>query len=100
MSAREAVLEDCADIICSDYYPAAILHSIFIMHTKYGVLLPQMVNRATLNPAKAVKIDNEYGSIETGKKADLLIVDILDGYPVITHTFVDGVAASRIEYRR
>ena len=100
LSATEAVLEDCADIICSDYYPAAVLHSIFIMHTKYGVPLPQMVNRATLNPAKAVKIDREYGSIETGKKADILIVDILDGYPVITHTFVDGVAASRIEYRR
>ena len=100
LSATEAVLEDCADIICSDYYPAAILNSIFIMHKKHGVPLPQMVNRATLNPAKAVKIDNEYGSIETGKKADFLIVDILDGYPVITHTFVDGVAASRIEYRR
>jgi len=100
LSATEAILEDCADIICSDYYPAAILNSIFIMHKKHGIPLPQMVNRTTLNPAKAVKIDNEYGSIETGKKADFLIVDILDGYPVITHTFVDGVAASRIEYRR
>jgi alpha-D-ribose 1-methylphosphonate 5-triphosphate diphosphatase len=100
LSAAQAVLEDCADIICSDYYPAAILHSIFLMHMSYGVPLPQMVNRATLNPAKAVKIDREHGSIESGKKADLLIVDILDGYPVITHAFVDGVAASRIEYRR
>jgi alpha-D-ribose 1-methylphosphonate 5-triphosphate diphosphatase len=59
-----------------------------------------MVNKATLNPAKAMRIDKNYGSIEPGKKADLLIVDILDGYPVITHTFVDGIAASRIEYRR
>ena len=100
LSASEAVLEDCADIICSDYYPAAILHSLFFMHVKHGVPLPQMVNRATLNPAKAVRIDKDYGSIEIGKKADLLIVDLLDGYPVITHAFVDGVAASRIEYRR
>ena len=100
LSATEAVLEDCADIICSDYYPAAILHSIFLMHTKYGVPLPQMVNRATLNPARAMRTDKDYGSIEQGKKADLLIVDMLDGYPVITHVFVDGIAASRIEYRR
>jgi len=100
LSASEAVLEDCADIICSDYYPAAILHSIFYMYTKHGVPLPQMVNRATLNPAKAVRIDENYGSIEIGKKADLLIVELLDGYPVITHAFVDGIAASRIEYRR
>jgi len=100
LSASEAVAEDCADIICSDYYPAAILHSIFLMHKKYGVALPQMVNRATLNPAIAARIDKEYGSIEQGKKADVLIVDMLDGYPVITHVFVDGIAASRIEYRR
>jgi alpha-D-ribose 1-methylphosphonate 5-triphosphate diphosphatase len=100
LSATEAVLENCADIVCSDYYPAAILHSIFLMHTKHGVSLPQMVNRATLNPAKAMRINKNYGSIEPGKNADLLIVDMLDGYPVITHIFVDGVAASRIEYRR
>ena len=99
LSAREAVLEDCADIICSDYYPAAILHSIFLMHEKYGVGLPQMVNRATLNPAKAMRTDKDYGSIESGKKADLLIVDLLDGYPVITHAFVNGNPTSRVEYR-
>jgi len=100
LSATEAVLEGCADIICSDYYPAAILHSIFLMHTEYGVPLPQMVNLATLNPAKATRIDKDYGSVEPGKKADLLIVDVLDGYPVITHAFVDGCTTYRVEYRR
>ncbi len=100
MSAADAILEDSADLLCSDYYPATILHSIFIMHDKYGVDLPAMVNRATLNPAKATKTDKDYGSIEPGKKADLLIVDSLDGYPVITHVLVDGKTTSRIEYRR
>ena len=100
MSAAKAVLEECADILCSDYYPASILHSVFLMYTKHGVPLPQMVNRATLNPAKAMKIDKEYGSIESGKKADLLVVDVLDKCPVITHVFVDGRTTSRIEYRR
>ena len=100
LSASEAVMEGCADIICSDYYPAAILHSIFQMHKKFDAPLPQMVSKATLNPAIAMRISDDYGSIEVGKKADVLIVDILDGYPVITHVFVDGVAASRIEYRR
>ncbi|MCL2889334.1 MAG: alpha-D-ribose 1-methylphosphonate 5-triphosphate diphosphatase [Eggerthellaceae bacterium] len=99
MSAADAILEGCADVICSDYVPAAILHSIFLMHTKHGVALPQMVNKATLNPAKAMRTEAGFGSIEPGKKADLLIVDILDGYPVITHVFVDGKPTSRIEYR-
>ena len=100
LSASEAVLEGCADILCSDYYPAAILNSIFHMHVKHDIPLSYMVSKATLNPAKALGMDVDYGSIEPGKKADLLIVDILDGYPVITHAFVDGVAVSRIEYRR
>ena len=100
LSATTAVLDDCADIICSDYYPAAILHSIFLMHTKYGVPLPKMVNRATLAPARATRTDRDYGSVEPGKKADLLIVDELDGYPVITHAFVDGRTTYRVEYWR
>ena len=62
--------------------------------------LPLAVQKATLNPAKAMKIDHDYGSVEVGKKADLLIVDILDGYPVITHILVDGRTTSRVEYRR
>lgn len=100
MSAVDAILNDCGDIVCSDYYPAAILHSIFAMHERYDVSLPEMVNKATQNPAKATGTDGDYGSIELGKKADLLIVDMLDGYPVITHVFVDGNLTSRTQYRR
>ncbi len=100
MSAAEAILADCVDVLCSDYYPPALLHSIFAMNEKHGIPLWEIVKKVTLNPAKAVNIAQDYGSIEVGKKADLLIVDVLDGYPVITHTIVDGVIASRIEYRR
>ena len=100
MSAARAVQEDCADILCSDYYPPAILHGIFIMHQKHGVSLHEMINKATLNPAKAMKTDRDYGSVEVGKKADLLIIDLLDGYPVVTHVLVDGHMTARVEYRR
>ena len=100
MSAAEAIINDCGDILCADYYPQAILHSIFIMYNKYGVPLPEMVKKASLNPARATRIDKEYGSIELGKKADIIIVDELDGYPIITHVLVDGRTTSRVEYRR
>lgn len=100
MSAGEAIKAGCADILCSDYYPPAILHSIFAMHKNYGVPLPDMINKATLNPARAMKLNKDYGSVEPGKKADLLIIDLLDGYPVITHVLVDGRTTSRVEYRR
>ena len=41
--------------IAIDYYPAAVLSSIFYMNEKHGIPLPEMVNKATLNPAKAAK---------------------------------------------
>ena len=100
LSALEAILADCVDIICSDYYPAAILQSLFYLHRKHYLSLPQVINKATLNPAIATKIADNYGSISIGKKADLLIVEVLDDYPIITHAFVDGKTTSRIEYRR
>ncbi|MFV0516142.1 MAG: alpha-D-ribose 1-methylphosphonate 5-triphosphate diphosphatase [Aminipila sp.] len=100
MSAAQAILEDCVDVLCSDYYPSALLHSIFMMNKKHNIPLWDMVAKVTLNAAKAVKIEKDYGSVQVGKKADLLIVDILDGYPSITHSIVDGVIASRVEYRR
>jgi len=85
--------------LATDYYPAAMLHSIFIMHKQHGVPLPEIVNKLTLNPARAMCIDNDYGSLAVGKKADLLIIKILDGYPVITHALVDGKVISQLEYR-
>ena len=100
MSAAEAVRDGCVDALCSDYYPAAILHSIFAMHNQHGAPLSEMVAKATLGPARAARIDREFGSIEAGKRADLLIVDALDGYPVITHVLVDGNPTARVEYRR
>lgn len=100
LSAAEAIKAGCVDIICSDYYPPAILHGIFIMNQKYGTPLHVMVNKATLNPAQAMNIHKDFGSIDIGKKADLLIIDILDSYPVITHVLVDGKITAQVEYRR
>ena len=100
MSVAEAIQEKCVDILCSDYYPPAILHSIFMMSNKYGIPLNEMINKATLNCAKAMRTDKDYGSIEVGKKADLLIIDFLDGYPAITHVLVDGKTRSQVVYRR
>ena len=99
MSAAEAIREDCADVLCSDYYPPAILLGFFELE-KQGLPLSEMIRKATLNPAKAVGLAEDYGSIAPGKKADLLIIDMLDGYPVITHVLVDGRTTSRVEYRR
>lgn len=90
LSMKEAVLNGAVDSLCSDYYPPAIIHSIFKLYHEEGLPLNEAVNLATLNPAKAAGIANHTGSIQTGKDADLLIVKLLDGIPMVTHTFVRG----------
>jgi alpha-D-ribose 1-methylphosphonate 5-triphosphate diphosphatase len=86
----EAVQEGAVDILCSDYYPAAILHSVFKLHGQKGMPLHDAVNLATLRPAESVGLDRSLGSLEVGKEADLLIVRLQDGLPVVTHSMVGG----------
>jgi alpha-D-ribose 1-methylphosphonate 5-triphosphate diphosphatase len=101
LSAAEAVLAGAVDVLCSDYYPASLLHAVFQLHHEQGHYLPDMVNLVTRNPAAAVLADEELGSVEAGKRADLLIVDLLeDGTPAVTGAFVDGVYVYSSVYRR
>ena len=99
LSAAEAIQEKCIDILCSDYYPAAMLHAIFKLNENYGIDLCEAFKYVTINPAKAVKMENVIGSIKEGKKADILIIEKLDEIPVITSVFVAGKLMSKINYR-
>ncbi len=100
MSAAESICAGAADIICSDYYPPSMLHGVFGMARRHGVPLHEMVRRVTLNPARAVRIDADFGSLAAGKAADLIIVDEMDGYPVVTDVLVDGLHVASVTYRR
>ncbi|MCF8339470.1 MAG: alpha-D-ribose 1-methylphosphonate 5-triphosphate diphosphatase [Chitinophagaceae bacterium] len=101
---KDAVLSGFVDSLCSDYYPPSILHSIFKLHHEGNMSLPDAVNLATLNPAKAAGISAVTGSIETGKNADLIVVKLIDGIPMVTHTIVNGhlaaQASSSINYNQ
>lgn len=100
LSAAQGIQEGYISILCSDYYPSALIHAIFIMHQKYGVSLVEMFRMLTINPAKAVKLDHEIGSIKEGKKADLLLIKVKDHYPAIKSVMVDGKVIYRTEYRQ
>jgi alpha-D-ribose 1-methylphosphonate 5-triphosphate diphosphatase len=85
-----AIREGVVDMLCSDYYPASILHSVFKLYDTEGMPLHEAVKLATLHPAEAVGIDHETGSIEAGKRADLLVVRLEDNIPMVTHAIVNG----------
>lgn len=99
LSALEAIQNGCADILVSDYFPAAILHSVFKLADAGVLPLEQAVNMATWNPARAVGISDSLGSIEEGKLADMLLVGKKGEMPVILTTFVDGEKVMDIHYR-
>ncbi|MFM9837804.1 MAG: alpha-D-ribose 1-methylphosphonate 5-triphosphate diphosphatase [Cyclobacteriaceae bacterium] len=103
LNMKDAVLQGSVNSLCSDYYPPAILHSIFKLYHEESMPLTDAVNLATLNPAKAVGISDHTGSIEKGKYADLLIVKLYDGIPMVTHTIVKGdivaQSSANVNYR-
>ena len=99
MNAADAIVSAAADVLCSDYYPASLLHAVFQM-TKQGQRLQDMIAMVTIQPARATGIDQDYGSIEKGKKADLLIIRTLpNDLPAITEVFVDGMCIAQNHYR-
>ncbi|ODA42411.1 alpha-D-ribose 1-methylphosphonate 5-triphosphate diphosphatase [Desulfosporosinus sp. BG] len=97
MRAIDAILNNAADIMCSDYLPSAMLPAIFKL-TKEGIKLTEAVKMVTLNPAKALGIDNEVGTIEVGKCADLIFVAMHQDYPIIRKTMVGGNIISQSEF--
>ncbi|MEK3643760.1 phosphonate metabolism protein PhnM [Aeribacillus sp. FSL M8-0235] len=100
LSAQEAIQHGCIDILCSDYYPPSLLHAVFKMSEKSDIDLVEMFKLVTINPAKAVKLDDQIGSIKEGKKADIVIIEKIDlDFPVITSCFVDGRLILKTNYR-
>lgn len=100
MRAIDAVQGGSADILCSDYAPASILHAIYILHYKYGIKINEAVKMASVNAAKAVGVDEDLGSIELGKQADLILVREMGGIPFVEQMLVGGKSVFKIEKKR
>lgn len=101
LSAADAILDGAVDVLCSDYFPASLLHAVFKMHRDHGLPLHGMVNLVSANAAKAVGLAEETGALRAGLKADFLVVDLLDdGFPVVATAYVDGKEVLRTRYRR
>ncbi|MDF1568313.1 MAG: alpha-D-ribose 1-methylphosphonate 5-triphosphate diphosphatase [Spirochaetaceae bacterium] len=103
LSAAEAVDLGVVDVLCSDYYPASLLRSVFKLHHDLEKPLHEMVNLVTINPARAVKIGQETGSLEPGKCADILVVrdagDENGFHPTVSDVLVSGHHVLGTSYR-
>ncbi|TEB14877.1 Alpha-D-ribose 1-methylphosphonate 5-triphosphate diphosphatase [Pelotomaculum sp. FP] len=98
MRAIDAITSHAADIVCSDYLPSAMLPAIFHLTGK-GVKLTESVKMATLNPAMALGIEQEVGTVEVGKYADLIIVELYQDYPIVRQTLVGGTTVYQSNFQ-
>ncbi|MDR1194799.1 MAG: alpha-D-ribose 1-methylphosphonate 5-triphosphate diphosphatase [Peptococcaceae bacterium] len=96
LSAEQAILAGAGSVLCSDYYPAGLLCGVFLLHQRNRLPLPDCFRLVSLNPARAVGIDGQYGSVTPGKKADILIIQAGE-WPWITDVFTDGRRVLRCE---
>ena len=55
--------------------PAHTLYRELELYVKAGLSPLEAIQTATITPARVMKIDNELGTIEAGKRADLIVVD-------------------------
>ena len=83
--------EGLVDIFSSDYVPQSLLHAPFAVSAATGRPLFDTVRSVTTLPARAIGLDGDRGSIEIGKRADLLFVDARESYVRITGVLRDGV---------
>jgi alpha-D-ribose 1-methylphosphonate 5-triphosphate diphosphatase len=90
LNIKEAILNGYVTSLCSDYYPPAILHSIFKLYFENDIPLVDCVKLATLHPAIAVGIDHYTGSLTIDKDADIILVKLIDNIPTVTKSFVKG----------
>lgn len=97
LSAKQALSEGAADVLCSDYYPPALLQGVFEL-AEEGFGLPRAVCLATLNPARATGLDGSVGSLEPGKQADFILVQLPAGQPVVLYTVTGGKVVSAFSY--
>lgn len=90
VSTRDVIDAGFAHIICSDYAPSSLLHSLFWLYNNRELSISEVVNMYTLHAAKAVGIDGQTGSIAVGKDADLILVDTSRSTPCIKATITKG----------
>jgi hypothetical protein len=59
----------------TDYIAGLGLHAEFIEYVRAGIPAPEVLTLATLGAARVMGMDDELGSVEPGKLADLILVD-------------------------
>ena len=90
VSALDLAKAGLLDVLASDYVPISMLAATLrLTEDDVGLSLPEAVKTATLNPAKAAGLSDR-GEIAAGRRADLILVRLVDGHPLIHTVYTAG----------
>ncbi len=89
VSAAELAGQDLLDILSSDYVPASLVQSAFMLHEQLGWALPKAIATVSRNPARALKLEDR-GEIAPGLRADFIRVRMAAGMPVVLGAWCAG----------
>lgn len=89
LSSLDAMSEGLVDIFCSDFHFPALLGAAVKM-MGHGMAPADIFRLLTLNPARHLRLDHEIGSIQVGRKADLVAFVPRQDFGLVTHAWVDG----------
>lgn len=92
VSAAELAQLDLLDIFSSDYVPASLLQSAFLLRDAVGWSFPKAVNTITRNPAHAIGL-HDRGELAPGLRADLIRVRMSGSMPIVRGTWHKGERA-------
>ncbi len=95
-NARLMIKEGCALAISSDYNPGSspsenLQFSMQLGANKLKMSPSEILNAVTINAAYHLRIVKEVGSIEIGKKADLVIMDSFNLEYIMYHYGINHV---------
>ena len=92
VSAAELAQLDLLDIFSSDYVPASLLQSAFLLQGNLGWALPKAVSTVTRNPAHAIGLTDR-GELAPGLRADIIRVRLSSGMPIVRGAWQKGERA-------
>lgn len=89
VAAGDLAADGLLDILSSDYVPGSLVSGAFILHAKLGLSLPEAVAKISLNPARAIGL-NDRGEIREGLRADMVRVRQIESVPAVLQTWSVG----------
>ena len=90
VSAMDLVERELVHIISSDYVPQSLLQAMFLIAAHRDIPLYKAMRLFTINPARAIGLEGDRGSLEVGKRADLLTIHHDGVVPRLTSVICAG----------